>query len=154
MMQSLFTTEGKQSILDRIQRLTPQSQKQWGKMNVAQMLAHCQKPLEAALNIELIPTDLKMKMLSFLFGKMVKNQYLSGAELKKNSPTAPTFVITDERDFEKEKEILIKDINAFSEKGRAGKLGNRHPFFGKMTHEEWDALQWKHLDHHLKQFGV
>lgn len=72
----------------------------------------------------------------------------------KNAPTAPGFVIKDERDEEKEKQNLIVAINNFSEKGKARQLGDKHPFFGKMTHEEWDTLQWKHLDHHLKQFGV
>lgn len=140
MTQSLFDGQGKKEIIERIKVLTSQSERQWGKMNVAQMLAHCQKPLEAALNVETIPVDFKMKVLSFLFGKMVKNQYLNGKELKKNSPTAPSFIIVGERDFEQEKSVLLEDINAFAAKGNAGKLGNRHPFFGKMTHEEWDRL--------------
>lgn len=154
MSQTLFTEEGKQGIFDRIYKLSPQSERQWGKMNVGQMLAHCQKPLEAALNLDKIKGGLMLKIMSALFGASAKKDFIYKEELKKNAPTAPSFVIKDERDIEKEKQQLIVAINNFSEKGKARQLGDKHPFFGKMTHEEWDKLQWKHLDHHLKQFGV
>jgi hypothetical protein len=32
--------------------------------------------------------------------------------------------------------------------------GPEHFIFGAMTMEQWNALQWKHIDHHLRQFGV
>ncbi len=153
MIQSVFAEQGRKEIKERIERLTPQSQGLWGKMNVAQMLTHCQKPLEAAMNVDLIKMNGMMKLMSALFGKRIKNGLLY-KEIKKGSPTAPGFVINDERDFEKEKKLLIEDIEAFAKKGNAGNLGDRHPLFGKMTHEEWDLLQWRHLDHHLKQFGA
>lgn len=153
MTQSVFAEQGRQEIMERINKLTPQSQRLWGKMDVAQMLAHCQKPLEAAMNVELIKMNMMMKVMSALFGKSIKNSLLY-KEIKKNSPTAPSFVVNDKREFEKEKKLLTEDIEAFAKKGNAGILGDRHPLFGKMTHEEWDLLQWRHLDHHLRQFGT
>ena len=153
-MKTLFTQEGKDAIIQRINKLTPHSQKQWGKMNVSQMLAHAQKPLEVAIGTHALDNSIMLKVLSALFGKAAKKKYIQNEMLDKNSPTAPSFKIIDKRDFEKEKHQLIEDINKFSEMGMAKKLGDRHPFFGLMTHEDWDLLQWKHLDHHLKQFGV
>jgi len=154
MNTTLFTNEGVQQLYKRIDQLTPQSQRQWGKMNVSQMLEHCQKPLEVAVNAHLLKQGLMMKILSALMGKKVKAQYMSAQELKKNSPTSPDFIIKNTPDFEAAKQKLKDDIQIFSQKGITKQLGDKHPFFGPMTHEEWNMLQWKHLDHHLKQFGV
>jgi hypothetical protein len=48
-VKNLFDSAVKQGIIDRINKLTPQSQQQWGKMDVAQMLAYCQMPLGVAI---------------------------------------------------------------------------------------------------------
>lgn len=153
-MKTLFTQQGREEILDRINRLTPASQPQWGKMNVGQMLAHAQKPIEVAMDTSKLDNGIMLKLMSLLFGRSVKKKFIANETLDRNSPTAPSFKITDDRDFDKEKQMLIEKVNMFSEMGMARKLGDRHPFFGPMSHEEWDILQWKHLDHHLKQFGV
>jgi len=153
-MKTLFTQQGKEEILDRINKLTPASKAQWGKMNVSQMLAHAQKPLEVAIDTNKLDNGIMLKVMSLLFGRSVKKKFIENESLDKNSPTAPGFKIVDERDFNKEKQLLIEDIHKFSDMGISHKLGDRHPFFGPMSHEDWDILQWKHLDHHLKQFGV
>jgi len=153
-MKTLFEQHGMEEVVGRINRLTPDSTARWGKMNVSQMLAHAQKPLEVAIDTSRLDNGVMLKIMSFLFGKATKKKFLENETLDKNSPTAPSFKITDQRDFAQEKEALLSVLNRFGETGRAGKLGDRHPFFGPMTLEEWDMLQWKHLDHHLKQFGV
>ncbi len=153
-MKTLFTEEGKGEIIRRIEQLTPQHKPVWGKMSVSQMLAHAQKPIDVATGDGELENGFVMKMLSLLFGKSVKNKFIRNENLDKNSPTAKTFKITDQRDFETERKKLIARVEKFSEMGSKHHLGERHPFFGPMTHEEWDLLQWKHLDHHLKQFGV
>jgi hypothetical protein len=60
----------------------------------------------------------------------------------------------DERDLGKERERLLGLIDKFAAGGAAGCTKNPHSFFGKMTPEEWAILMYKHLDHHLRQFGV
>ena len=149
-MQSLFNAADNNSIIERINRLTPSSTPQWGKMNVAQMLTHCQQPLRVGTGELLLKRDL----MGFLFGKMMKKKFLSGKGFGKNLPTDKKFLITDNRDFEKEKTNLIALISAYKTKGPAIIQNEKHPFFGKMTPDEWAALSWKHLDHHLRQFGV
>jgi hypothetical protein len=150
-LNSLFTEEGKTAIAERLGKLRPDSQRQWGKMNPAQMLHHCQKPLEVAID----GADVKVSLIGRLVGGMIKKKMLQpGAPFRKNSPTAPSFKIADERNFEKERTQLLAEIERFNRAGAQGKLLGRHPFFGNMTANDWDIMSWKHLDHHLRQFGV
>jgi hypothetical protein len=150
-MKSLFDPSHNQEIIDRINTLTPASEAQWGKMNASQMLAHCQPPLLVAFG----ELQIKRNFLSILFGGMVKRMLVKDEKpFKRNSPTEKTFVIADKRDFEKEKNKLIELVQRFSKQGPAGIRKDPHPFFGKLTTQEWDVLQWKHLDHHLRQFAA
>jgi hypothetical protein len=77
-----------------------------------------------------------------------------GGDMGKNSPTAKEFIIKETIDFKKAKEELIDDFSRFADEGKTVIKTMNHPFWGKMTYEDWDALMWKHVDHHLKQFGV
>jgi len=149
-MPSIFNTSDNQDLISRIDKLAPNTAATWGKMNAAQMLSHCQAPMDVAFG------DLKLKsnFLLLLVGRIYKKKILAAPGFKKNSPTAPDFLRNGECDFEKSKSELIQKINRFSEQGEKVIKMHKHPFFGNMTSEEWDILQWKHLDHHLKQFGV
>jgi len=149
-MKSLFEPSVTGEMLDRINHLTPDTKPLWGKMTVSQMLAHMQPPLKVALG----EATLKKGLMGFLFGKIAKKQLVTETPFKRNLPTAPAFVIKTEKNFQEEKDKLIELVKKF-QKASADELNTRvHPFFGKLTAEEWNMLQWKHLDHHLRQFGV
>jgi hypothetical protein len=146
-IKNLFETSVKQQIIHRINNLTPQSAAQWGKMNVAQMLAHCQMPLGVATGKH----TLKRNFLLRLIGPFFKKQLFNEKPFKRSLPTDKSFIITDLRNLEQEKQGLINMINSFSETAMSNEP---HPFFGMLTKEEWSKGTWKHLDHHLQQFGV
>jgi hypothetical protein len=74
--------------------------------------------------------------------------------MRRNSPTVKGLVIQDERDFEIERENLEKLIDRFAATGSKNSAKYPHSFFGKLTPQEWAVLMYKHLDHHLRQFGV
>ncbi|MES2811265.1 MAG: DUF1569 domain-containing protein [Bacteroidota bacterium] len=149
-MPSIFNTADNQDLISRIEKLTAETQPNWGKMSVDQMLSHCQAPIDVAFgNLKLKPNFL------FLFlGKMIKGKMLKAKHFGKNSPTAKDFIRTNQYDFEQTKADLIKKVKTFAAEGTDAIKVHKHPFFGKMTIEEWDNLQWKHLNHHLYQFGV
>ncbi|AXG74657.1 DUF1569 domain-containing protein [Flavobacterium arcticum] len=149
-MESVFDTQGNQKIVARIEKLTPITLSQWGKMTVSQMMEHCQQPIKVANGT----LNLKSNWMSFLFGKMMKKKLLESKPFAHGMPTVKEFRIAHEPDFESTKKELIDLIIAFTNEGHASIKNPKHPFFGEMTMEEWDILQWKHLDHHLKQFGV
>lgn len=149
-MASIFDTNDRAALVARIQRLGPATPRQWGKMDVAQMLAHCQCPLRIALGDD----ELERNIIGVLFGWLAKRQLLAPKPFGKNLPTAPQFKVVDPRVFEKERDTLLALVKRLGDGGPAVLTQKPHPFFGALTVAEWDGLQWKHLDHHLRQFGV
>ena len=149
-MKTLFQKEDFDEIIGRINKLTPNTQRQWGKMNVDQMLAHCSIAMESAIGSKYFPQLLMGKLI----GRFFKSFGVGKKPIKKNSPTNPAFIIVDTKNFETEKQNLSGFINQFYQGGEAKCTTNPHSFFGKLTSSEWGVLQYKHLDHHLSQFGV
>ena len=149
-MEHLFQPAVANDILNRIEKLNANSQPLWGKMNVAQMLAHCTIVIRIARGLD----KPKRRFLGVLLGWLVKDSFFGSKPYPKNSKTDPTFIVVNQRDFEREKQILIEHIKAFSEGGPAACTKHPNPFFGRLKPEEWARGQFRHLDHHLKQFGV
>lgn len=139
------------NIKKRVVKVAPDFLPSWGKMNAAQMFGHLNK------SIEFLFTDKKVKRMFIgrIIGKLILKKALkSNDPLTKNSPTAPNFIVTTSVDFESEKLLFLKkldQLNGLKEKDLEGKV---HPFFGKMTGNQWNVLIYKHVDHHLKQFNV
>jgi hypothetical protein len=149
-MKSLFNTSDNNETIARINRLTASAKAEWGKMSVDQMLVHAQRPLQVAFG----ELKLKRTLIGFLFGGMAKKKLTSDEPWKKNLPTDKHFIVTDHRNFDEEKKSLIALIQRFGQAGPNEISKEPHPFFGQLTSQEWDTLTWKHLDHHLKQFGA
>jgi len=149
-MKNIFDTENYKEIMSRIDKLSPQSQAAWGKMNVSQMLAHCSGVVQMALG----EIKLKVPFIFKIIGPLFKSAITNEKPFKRNSPTAPEFVmVSSQKEFETEKERL-KSLVSKLHNTRDGFEGRRHPFFGKMTKDDWANSAYKHLDHHLRQFGV
>lgn len=150
MNNSIFNPADNQLMIDRINKLTATTPAVWGKMNASQMLAHCQIPLLVAEG----KVTLKRTIIGFLFGRMILKKLLKGNTLDKNSPTDKAFIISNQPDFEIEKEKTVTQIKNFGALGTSVIKVYKHPFFGELTDEQWGILSYKHFDHHLKQFGV
>ena len=103
-MNSIYSADDNKELIERINKLTPESKALWGKMNAAQMLSHCHGPIDVAFG----DLDLKANFFMQLLGKMFKNKILSTPEFKKNSPTAPAFIRNEPCDFEQSKKDLIE----------------------------------------------
>ncbi len=148
---NLFNKEDCDYYINRINKLTPQTKALWGKMNVAQMLCHCQKPFEMADGTLAATTNAVFK---FFFGKSARKQALGEKDFKRSLPTFKEAEIVDAVEFEKEKTILINKIKTFNELGETAIKNKLHSLFGEMNSTEWNILLAKHLHHHLNQFGV
>ncbi|MNJ85319.1 hypothetical protein D3C87_27900 [compost metagenome] len=149
-MKTLFSKQALDKSIGRIQQLQPNQQALWGKMNVSQMLDHCSETMKVARGQK----ELKRIFLSYVMGSMMKKSFYNDKPIPKNSPTHKTFIITTTSDFEKAKSELIDHLTAFQEGGMEKCTDAPHSFFGKLTKEQWGLGMYKHLDHHLKQFGV
>jgi len=149
-MKSLFDQATAEELKLRMTKLTPQSERLWGKMSAAQMLAHC----SAAMEVSVGDRVLRQVLLGRLFGKRVKDSLLGGEPMRRNMPTDKSYVVEDDRNLDAERQRLSQLIGRFQAGGPQGCTKHPHSFFGKMTPEEWSALNYLHLDHHLRQFGV
>jgi hypothetical protein len=150
-MKNLFEAERVKEVKERLSHLRSDSERQWGKMNAAQALAHCSVGMELALGERILPR----MFLGRIMGWVVKPLALRNDEpMRRNSPTAKGLVVEDQRDLEAERERLRGLIDRFAAAGPEGCTTHPHSFFGRLTPEEWATLTYKHLDHHLRQFGV
>jgi hypothetical protein len=149
-MKSIFTTQAHNEIKARLDSMSETTERQWGKMTPGQMAHHCQKaflvPLEKT-------TPKKPPLFMRLMIPFFKKSMYNDSVWKKNMPTPKDFQVTDERDFEKERSSLQQLINEFHEKGESHNWPV-HPAFGNFTPAQWGQMEYKHLDHHLRQFGV
>ncbi|MGV1013108.1 MAG: DUF1569 domain-containing protein [Flavobacterium sp.] len=149
MTNSIYDTSDTEKIISRIQSLTTESTGAWGEMTVDQMLQHCTAAIEVAFGEK----ELTVKWMMRILGKLAKKKIFN-SEFQPNSPTASEFIFSDSYDFETSKSTLIQKYSRFSNEGKSAITVMKHPFWGNMTYEDWDKLMWKHLDHHLRQFGV
>ncbi len=149
-MKDLFNKEVNQRIIDRIKKIDQNSKPAWGKMDAAGMLFHLQEPIRVSLG----ELKLKRALLGRLFGKIALKEVLSDKPFRKSVPTSPDFKPKGNYDLEAEKEKLIKLVSSLAEKGPGAITKDPHPFFGPLTSEQWNLITWKHLDHHLTQFGA
>jgi hypothetical protein len=149
-LPNIFTKPVADSIIDRINTLTPATTAQWGKMNVSQMLAHC------CVSYEMVYEDKHAKpngFMKLILKLLVKNKVVSEIPYKHNGPTAPAFIITTEKDFYTEKARLIGYIQKTQQLGAKEFDGKISHSFGPLSLTEWNNMFYKHLDHHLTQFG-
>ncbi len=149
-MQHLFDPARVAEVKGRLALLRADSPRQWGKMTAPQAVAHLAIGLEAALGERNLPR----LFIGRLFGRLAKRGALGkDGPIIRNAPTAPEFLVTDRRDLDRERERLLHLIDRFAV-GPAACTAHPHPFFGHLTPDEWAVLEYKHLDHHLRQFGV
>lgn len=150
-MKNLFDSTSIEEIKSRLERLRPESERQWGKMGPAQAVAHCTVSLEMALGDFRAP----QLLIGRLAGWAIKPIAFRESEpMRRNSPTIKDLVVADDRDLEVERSRLCATIDRFAAAGPAGCTEHPHSFFGRLTPEEWSMWMYKHLDHHLRQFGV
>ncbi|WP_372755990.1 DUF1569 domain-containing protein [Mariniflexile sp.] len=150
-MINLYNLNETSAVIDRISSLKPDSKPLWGKMSVDQMLAHCNVTYEMVFDdIHPKPSGFKKMMLKLFVKPIVVNN----KPYKRNSRTAPEFIIADARNFELEKVRLINYILKTISSGEDFFHNRKSHSFGKLTKTEWNTMFYKHLDHHLSQFGV
>ena len=147
-MKSIFEKEVYQELIERFYNLNENSTPLWGKMTVGQMMWHCQFPLK--IGIENKSHNKSPNLLAKWF---LKKLMYNDKPFRKNLPTAPALKAKEPKDFKTEMPILkqlIKEFYLLKDR----KEWEPHPMFGEFTHEQWGKVQYKHLDHHFRQFGV
>lgn len=150
-MKNLLDAALANEVKKRIERLRPDSSRQWGVRSSAQVMAHCALSLEMALG-EIKP---RRKPVGRLIGLAIKPLIFGNDDpFRRNTTTLDELVVNGERDLETERKRLCSLIDRFVSGGPPACSSHPHPYFGKLTPMEWAILMYKHLDHHLRQFNV
>ena len=150
-MKSVFDHADVAELTARINALTPSTTPQWGKMSVDQMLAHVN------VAYEMVYEDRHPKpswLIRFALKVFVKAKVVGPTPYPRNSPTAPIFRMSGTKEFALERQRLIAFIERVQHDGARTFEDKESPSFGPLTAAEWNVLFYKHLDHHLTQFGV
>jgi hypothetical protein len=149
-MKTLFQAEAVEEVISRIEKLQPTTKHEWGNMDAAQMMAHCSATLDVASGRVILPR----MFIGRILGPFVRSGFTNDTPFSKNGPTHKSFVIADKRDFAREQAQLKDRVRRFHQGGEAQCTKHPHAFFGRLTAQEWGTGMYKHLDHHLRQFGV
>ena len=135
-------------------RLHPKSERRWGNMTLAQALAHCTSGIQMAMGII---NPKRASLPANIIGPLIKPLVFGDDKpMRRNSPSSPELFSADltQCDFERERAQFIAAVNSFATKGAACCSQHPHPFFGPPKPQQWAILMYKHVDHHLRQFGV
>lgn len=150
-MKNLYDTGAAEQIKERLARLEPDSARLWGTMGAAQMVAHCAAGMEPAVGDRRPPR----MFVGRIIGGLAKRKVLrDDAPLPRSTPTEKGMLVEDDRDLDAERTRLCALIDRFVAAGPAGCTTHPHTFFGRLSPREWAILMYKHLDHHLRQFGA
>ena len=150
-MKSLFDPACAAEIQSRVLAVKADVTREWGKMNVAQAMAH------SALGMQMALGDVRppRMLIGRIIGRLVKRTVVRNDNpIGRNAPTAREMVVADARVLDVERARLHALIERFSAGKHAVCTSHPHPFFGSMTPDEWAILSYKHLDHHLRQFST
>jgi Protein of unknown function (DUF1569) len=150
-MKNIFDISVTEGLIARINQLHVDTLPQWGKMNTARMFAHCSVAYDMVYTDKYSSPNAFHKFILSIF---VKPVVVGNKPYQKNSMTAPEFIIKDDRDFETEKKRLIDNLTKTQKLGEEYFDNKVSSNFGVLTHHQWSTQFYKHLDHHLTQFGV
>lgn len=150
-LPNIFTKSVADQVVQRINQLSPDTKGKWGKMSVSQMLAHCN------VTYEMIYTDMHPKPNAFvkiIMKLFIKSKVVSETPYEQDGQTAPQFIIKETKDFDAEKKRLVAYISQTQELGEDSFEGKESHAFGALNKAEWNNMLYKHINHHLNQFGV
>jgi len=147
-MKSIWDTDAQREVHDRLTTLSADRRARWGKMSAQQMVCHLNESLKMALGeLKVAPKKLPIRY------PPLKQLIIYLAPFPKNAPTAPELVITTTPNaWTRDVDDLQTLVDRFAARGKDGPWAD-HPAFGRLSSRAWGVLVYRHMDHHLKQFG-
>ena len=148
-MGSILNESDRVAICTRVRSLTSSSTARWGRLDVTGMLQHLRLSARMAVGDLEVPSSNKRVFQVF----PLKHLILHVLPFPKGAPTAPELKPEGEGSFEEERAALLALLDEIGAGPQEG-AGPAHPLFGPLSWREWGAVTYKHVDHHMKQFGV
>ncbi len=147
-MKTLWDNGTRKELKERLGRLQYDARPRWGKMNAPLMVAHLCYSFKMAMG----ELEVKSKKLPLRYSPL-KEFVIYVLPFPKGAPTAPELLPEDTGDWAEGLADLRSRLEALAARDPKGKWPE-HPAFGKLSHKQWGVLGYRHVDHHLKQFGV
>jgi len=148
MPKSIWNEHTRRALLERLERLAPETRPRWGKMNALQMVAHLTnwgRMAGGELTTRTIPLPLRYPPL--------KQLVVYWLPFPKGVPTAPELIAREPMEWPAETAALRAHIGSFDTADPKAEWP-LHPAFGKLTPRAWGVLCYRHIDHHFNQFGI
>jgi hypothetical protein len=145
-MATLLDSADRASILQRLRRLHPSAQRRWGTLTAPNMVCHLADQLRVALG------DVPAKRVDTLPRRTLLKWLVVYSPLRPppgKIETAPEMLIAGPTTWSQDVDAVERLVARMA----AAPTTAIHPFFGPLTHGGWGRISWKHLDHHLRQFG-
>jgi hypothetical protein len=136
-------------LIRRLERLTADAQPRWGRLTVAKMVCHVADALRVALGERAMRPPASRRFTRF----PLKHLFLYVIPMPRNLPTSRVLLSTAPTDFARDRQACADLVRRFASSPSSGE-GPNHQVFGVLTWPQWGVLQWRHLDHHLRQFGA
>lgn len=150
-MRSLFDSGAEQDLVRRIDRLSADAGRRWGKMSAPEMICHLTDSYRVLLGE--MEARRRKSFLRFAPARWLFVHLLPWPRGKVQ--TASEFLTTKPADWQRDLENLKRALARLGERGRAADPEwGTHPVFGPMSDREYGLLAYKHTDYHLRQFGV
>ena len=148
MSRSLWNSTDRQELISRLERLSSSSAPLWGRFTATRMLAHVTGWFKMATG-EIVcaprPGILRTRPVRYLAIHVLP--------FPKGVPTAPELLTGDTADWTAGVDELRRYLEEFEKRHRGSEFPE-HPAFGKLSHNSWGVLGYRHTDHHFRQFGV
>jgi hypothetical protein len=147
-MKSIYDESAQREVRDRITTLSPDCRAAWGKMSAPQMICHLSQSLQMALGE--LKTESKRLPIRY---PPLKQLIVYVAPFPKNVPTAPELLERSPHDWQTDVAELTALVDRMGARRGSG-AWPEHPAFGRLSERAWGVLTYRHMDHHLRQFGA
>ena len=147
-MKSIWRDEDRREVNDRIGRLVRERRAEWGTFSAPKMVCHLAESLKMAMG------DLKVApKRSPIRYPPLKQLIVYVAPFPKGVPTAPALLAREPREWAND----VADVQALLARAASARTTDswpEHPAFGKLSRRAWGVLIYRHMYHHLRQFGA
>jgi len=148
-MRTIWEAPRQQEIRERVARLSPENRAAWGRMSAPQMVCHLTDSLKMALGD--LPCATKKLPIRY---PPLKQFIIYVAPFPKSAPTAPELLARPPATWQADVAELQALVDRLVARGREATPWPEHPAFGKLSRRAWGVLTYRHIDHHLRQFGA
>ena len=147
-MKSIWQDQSRCELNDRVGRLAWDRRAQWGKFTAPKMVCHLAESLKMAMgDLNVAPKSSPIRY------PPLKQLIVYLAPFPKGVPTAPELLARDPREWAND----VADVQSLLARAGSARTTDswpEHPVFGKLSTRAWGVLIYRHMDHHLRQFGA